>query len=59
MLQAGANRDDLVHRCFARGADPSIVSDEGKSAAAIAAEHGHTAIPGRLRILDTRSKAER
>jgi ankyrin repeat protein len=59
MAAAGANRDDLVNLLLARGADPSVVSDEGKSASAIAAEHGHAAIAGRLAMLETRSKAER
>jgi uncharacterized protein len=59
MGAAGANRDDIVNVLLARGADPSIVSDSGKTAAAIAAEHGHTALAGRLAMLDTRSKAER
>jgi ankyrin repeat protein len=48
MGAASAGRDDLVDLLLQRGADPLLVNDEGKSAAVIASEHGHTALGARL-----------
>jgi ankyrin repeat protein len=48
MGAASAGRDDLVDLLLARGADPALVSDDGKTAATIAAEHGHAALAARL-----------
>ena len=41
-------RDDLVSLLLAHGADRSAVSDDGKTAASIALEHGHAALAERL-----------
>jgi ankyrin repeat protein len=49
MGAAGAGRDDIADLLLARGADPLLVNDEGKSAATIAEEHGHAALALRLR----------
>jgi ankyrin repeat protein len=59
MSAASSNREDLVHLLLARGADPALVSDDGKTAAAIAVEHGFTALAGQLEMLDPRSEAGR
>ena len=48
MGAAGAGRDDMVSLLLAHGADPALRSDDGKSAADIAREHGHTALAERL-----------
>lgn len=48
MGAASSERDDMVDLLLARGADPSLVSEDGKSAATIAREHGHTALADRL-----------
>lgn len=48
MGAASAGREDLVDLLLARGADPLLQNDDGKSAAAIAAEHGHHAVARRL-----------
>lgn len=48
MGAAGAGRHDLVDLLLARGADPALTSDEGKTAADIARDHGHSALADRL-----------
>lgn len=48
MGAAGAGRDDIVDLLLARGADPAPPNDEGKTAADIAREHGHTKLAERL-----------
>ena len=48
MGAASAGRDDLADLLLARGADPALVSDDGKTAAVIADEHGHAALAARL-----------
>ena len=48
MGAASAGREDLVDLLLARGADRSLVSDDGKSAASVAREHGHEALARRL-----------
>ena len=59
MGAAAADRADIVDLLLARGADPALVSDDGKTAAAIATEHGFTALAGRLGLLTARSKPGR
>lgn len=49
MGAAGSGIDELVSLLLDRGADRSPVSDEGKTAAAIAQEHGHAALAERLK----------
>jgi ankyrin repeat protein len=48
MGAAGAGQDDMVSLLLARGADPALVSEDGKTAAALAREHGHAALAERL-----------
>lgn len=48
MGAAGAGQDDIADLLLARGADPSLTSDDGKTAATIAADHGHHALAERL-----------
>jgi ankyrin repeat protein len=48
MGAAGSGLDDLVNLLLARGADPAAVSDDGKTASAMAREHGHQALAARL-----------
>ena len=48
MGAASAGFDDTVSLLLARGADPLSVSDDGKTAAAIALEHGHGALAEQL-----------
>ena len=50
MGAAAGGRDDLAELLLARGADASLANDEGKTAAAIALEHGHPALADRLRV---------
>lgn len=49
MGAASGGRDDIVDRLLAHGANPALVSEDGKTAADIAAEHGHAALAERLR----------
>jgi ankyrin repeat protein len=48
MGAASAGRDDLVNLLLARGADPAAVSEDGKTAASLAREHGHETLAVRL-----------
>lgn len=48
MGAAASGRGELVELLLARGADPSLVSDDGKSAAVVAKEHGHEAVAAQL-----------
>ena len=48
MGAAAAGRDDITDLLLARGADPSQTSDDGKTAAVIASEHGHPQLGSRL-----------
>ena len=48
MGAAGAGRNDIADMLLARGADPSLTSDDGKTAAQIAVDHGHHALAERL-----------
>lgn len=50
MGAAGAGRDDMVDLLLERGADPGLVNDEGKTAADVARDHGHTALAERLTV---------
>ena len=50
MGAAGAGRDDMVSLLLAHGADPSLMSEDGKTASSLALEHGHAAIAARLAI---------
>ena len=51
MGAAGSGREDLVALLLEHGADPTLVSEDGKTAAALAREHGHAALAGRLEAL--------
>ena len=48
MGAASGGREDLVDLLLRHGADRSLVSEDGKTAASIAAEHGHTAVASKL-----------
>jgi ankyrin repeat protein len=48
MGAASGGLDDIVNLLLQHGADPSVVSEDGKSAADVAREHGHTAIAEKL-----------
>lgn len=48
MGAAGAGREDLVDLLLDRGADRSTRNDQGKTAADIALEHGHSGLASRL-----------
>jgi ankyrin repeat protein len=48
MGAASAGREDFVDQLLAKGADRTLTSDDGKTAAAIAREHGHEALGDRL-----------
>ena len=48
MGAASAGREDLVVLLLARGADPALLSDDAKTAADIAREHGHAGLAARL-----------
>ena len=49
LMGAAANaRMELLELLLARGADPSLTTTEGKTAADLAREHGHEAIADRL-----------
>ena len=48
MGAAASGREDLVNLLLERGADPALVSEDGKNAATIAREHGHGALAERL-----------
>lgn len=50
MGAAGSGVAELVSLLLARGADPAPVSEDGKTAAAIALEHGHGAIAETLTV---------
>lgn len=51
MGAASAGRGDLMDLLLAAGADPATASDDGRTAADLAAEHGHDELAGRLRDL--------
>jgi uncharacterized protein len=44
MGAASAGRLDIAELLLARGADPALISEDGKSAAVIAQEHGHASL---------------
>ena len=49
LMGAAANaREELLDLLLARGADPSLTTADGKTAAVIAREHGHEPIAARL-----------
>jgi ankyrin repeat protein len=48
MGAAAAGREDMIDMLLRHGADPSLANDEGKTAATIAAEHGHHQVGVRL-----------
>jgi uncharacterized protein len=50
MGAAAAGRRDLVDLLIGRGADPSLTSDDGKTAADLARERGHGELAGYLRV---------
>jgi ankyrin repeat protein len=49
MGAAAAGRDDIVQLLLDHGADPSLMSEDGKTAADVAREHRHSALAERLR----------
>jgi ankyrin repeat protein len=56
LMAAAAGGDEiLVQRLLDRGANPAVTSDDGKAAADLAAERGHTAQSDRLRRLSSGS----
>ena len=50
MGAAAAGRDDIADLLLEKGADPALVSEDGKTAADVAREHGHTALADRLGV---------
>lgn len=48
MAAAGAGREDLLDLLLRHGADPALVSEDGKTAEAMAREHNHDALAARL-----------
>jgi uncharacterized protein len=48
MGAASGGREDFVDQLLAKGADRTLTSDDGKTAAVIAREHGHEALGNRL-----------
>jgi ankyrin repeat protein len=48
MGAASAGRQDLADLLVARGADRSLQSEDGKTAASVASEHGHASLATRL-----------
>lgn len=48
MGAAAAGRQDLTDLLLGNGADPSLLSDDGKTAADVAREHGHAELAVRL-----------
>lgn len=49
LMGAAANaRHEIIDLLLARGADPSLVTADGKTAAVIAREHGHDEVAARL-----------
>lgn len=48
MGAASAGREDIVDLLLARGADRSLRSEDGKTAASVAAEHGHASLANHL-----------
>ncbi len=48
MGAASGGREDLADMLLRHGADPSLVSEDGKTAASIAKEHGHDALAEKL-----------
>jgi ankyrin repeat protein len=48
MGAAAGGRDDIVQLLLDHGADPSLVSEDGKTAASVAHEHGHAQLAERL-----------
>jgi len=49
MGAAAAGREDIVQLLLDHGADPSLMSEDGKTAADVAREHQHSALAERLR----------
>lgn len=50
MGAASSGREDLADLLLRHGADASLVSEDGKTAAVIAGEHGHAALAARLGV---------
>ena len=50
MGAAAAGREDFVDQLLAKGADRTVATDDGKTAATIAREHGHEALGTRLAV---------
>ena len=48
MGAAAAGREDLVDMLLRHGADSALVSEDGKTAADVAREHGHEALAARI-----------
>jgi len=48
MGAAAAGRQDIIDLLLTNGADPSLLSDDGKTAADIAREHGHAEVAAHL-----------
>jgi len=48
MGAAGGGREDIVQILLDHGADASLLSDDGKTAADVAREHGHPALAAKL-----------
>ena len=53
MGAAAGGSADVVEWLLARGADPSLTSEDGKTAATVAREHGHPALAEKLELLAT------
>jgi ankyrin repeat protein len=51
MGAAAAGRQDLVGLLLQHGADPSLQSEDGKTAADIAREHGHPDLAATLAVV--------
>lgn len=59
MAAAASGRTDIAELLLAHAADPSLVNDEGKSAAVLAQEHGHEALAALLAQRITPASAAR
>ena len=58
MGAASAGREDIADLLLRHGADPSLVSEDRKTAATIASEHGHATLAEKLSALAMPASAE-